>query len=251
MTNRPRRTHRIAASILIGAALALAGCGNGGALRIEPERFDFGSVRHGEVRLATLRLVNDGAKDVTFQVSPNCECIGVGGGYRNVIAPGESVDLAVRFDSGRISPGEIDGKFFLVRTDEEGGRQVRVAVRGVVRKVVEATGTKIQLGEIGAPRPDAITALAEFRPADGFRLAVERIDPLGPDSAHLEASPRGPDDGGAVRVEIAVRPDARRRIGPLHAEFVVHLRATDADGTASTVRERVVVDGFWGANAPR
>lgn len=233
--------------------LALGGCaGEPGKLVIEPTSLEFGTVRHGEVRHATLRLRNPGNDDVSFQARATCGCLALGAGYRTLVAPGEYIDLQVRFDSAHIVPGKQDGsKGIEIKTNEAGSTAVLVPLIADIVRIVDVVGTRVRLEEIAPGHGRETPRFAEFRPSQGYTLRVERIQPLGADAAFLEFTPEAPAPDGAIQVEITVKPDATRATGSFEAGAEVHFVLTAPDGATSKLVERIVVVGTWTHTAPR
>jgi len=235
------------------ALLALAGCsGEPAKLVIEPTALEFGSVRHGEVRHVTLRLRNPGNDDVSFQARATCGCLALGAGYRTLVAPGEHIDLQVRFDSAHIVPGKQDGsKGIEIKTNEAGSTAVLVPLIADIVRIVDVVGTRVRLEEVALGNGRETPRAAEFRPSQGYTLTVERIQPLGPDAVFLDFTPKAPAPDGAIRVEITVKPDAQRPIGQFEAGAEVHFVLTAPDGVSSKLVERIVVVGTWTHAPPR
>ena len=237
----------------LAALVLLAGlgaCGGAGGLRAEPEAVEFGVVRHTEVRLARVRLVNDGPAPVSFQVTPSCGCIGLGGGYRNVLDPGESTTLDVRFDSGREVPGHFQ-KPLDVHTNEDGGRHFQIPLRADIVRVLDVIGAQVRFGQLGGGPEDLVERMVEFKPSQGHRVELVRIEPLGTDSALLRFTSHAGEPGAALRVGVAVRPEAQRGVGAFEAAARVHLQLTAPDGSAAPLAETIHVEGFWARAAPR
>lgn len=249
---RPQNVLALCAALLAAAVFAgLAGCGgDADGLVVEPASIDFGSVRHGEVRHAAIRLTNRGPADVTFQATPSCACFALGAGYRTLLGPGEHVDLQLRFDSGRTDAGVMD-KSLEIRTTEGGGRSVSVKLTADIVRVVDVVGTQIRLEQILPDRIGNKPRAAEFRPSQGYQLGVESIQPLGRDSTHLVFTPQPPTADGAILVEVAVKPDAKREIGPFDAGAQVHFVLTAPDGQIAKIQETIRVIGTWMHAPPR
>jgi hypothetical protein len=241
---------RAAAVVLCAFALGLASCGGGADLVVEPASVAYGPVRQGEVRITRVRLHNQGAKDVTFQAAVTCACFALEGGYRNVLAPDEVLDLTLRFDSRQQPPGRLE-KFLEIRTNEDGARLVSVPLRADIVRVLDLSGATIQLGPIDGDPQDFVPRTVEFRPTQGYTVTLEKIEPLGADSAHLTFTPQPATPAGVILVEVALQRDGRRAIGPFHAGARVHLKMTAPDGQAFTLAETVQVEGFWASDTRR
>ncbi|MEZ6008638.1 MAG: DUF1573 domain-containing protein [Planctomycetota bacterium] len=237
----------VLSTALLAAALfaGLAGCGSeADGLVVEPASIDFGSVRHGEVRHATIRLTNRGSTDVSFQATPSCACFALGAGYRTLLGPGEHVDLQLRFDSARTDAGVME-KSLEIRTTEGGGSKVSVKLTADIVRVVDVVGTQIRLEQLPVEGSSEPARSAEFRPTQGYTLAVERIVPLEADAAFLTFTAKEPGPDGAILVEVARKADAQRRIGPFKAGAQVHFLLTAPDGRIAKFQETIQVLGTW------
>lgn len=248
---RPIALPRLARiAVLVAWAAVLGACGSSGAVHTDPEAVEYGAVRQGEVRLTRIRLVNAGPTDVTFQAHVTCACFALGGGYRNVLGPGETLDLQVRFDSKDQPAGRLE-KALEIHTNEEGGRVLSVPLRADIVRVLDVSGATVGLKHLDGGPQDLVPRTVEFRPTQGYTVEVEKVEPLGTDSAHLLFTVQPPTPAGVVHLDVAVRPEAQRAIGMFVAGASVHLRLTAPDGSSFSMQQTVKVEGFWARSQPR
>lgn len=168
------------------------------ALRLSPDRLDFGEVRVGETRSAAVALENAGPVPLTVaEIDVPCGCLRVKLPNRT-IPPGGKEQATVEFlgTVGRL-PGEYRVAF---ATGEPARPRVAMLVRGVARREYRAEPETLAFGAIAAPRTLELT----LRRADGAPFELRAI--RGP-AGDFDCAWR-PDPAGGYR--IAVTAHARR-----------------------------------------
>lgn len=249
---RPKFFAAVWAAIVCGVALPLASCGqNGGPRRftVTPQIVDFGRVRRGEVRHATLRFENGGSEDVVFQASVSCPCFTLVGIERSLLGPGERLDVQLRFDSGSEPAGPLPQKTLAVHTNEAGAEKIEVPLRADILRTYDVTGASIHVGSVVGNAAEAEPRIVEIRPATGWGVELIQTRSL---STHntlaVDVPARLPTE--PLRIAISISPAAVHPRGPLQARLKLNLRVISPEGEVGETSEIVAVTGFWGRETP-
>lgn len=228
--------------LLLLAASLLGGCGGGDdtGLVASPERIDFGRMLHGDVSERTLTLVNRSDEDVTIRhTSFNCSCFALHP-FRKLLHPGEERSLTVRFLSGDVPAGPLQGKQLeLVSSDRQHPR-LRVSVVGEVVQSLTILPTFVKLGLLGAP-PSLEGRVVQVRPGPGMtvELVRHRVQP----SEAFESQATEVD--GGFDVSVRWREPAVRGRGRFLGSLEIYSRVTGAGFEARELEHVVRIHGEW------
>jgi hypothetical protein len=99
-------------------------------LSFVPARWEFGTLTAGSRAFVTLRVTNQGSRDVTISVVPMCGCLSTGPSRQVVPARG-TADFKFSFLADNVS-GEVR-ETYLVQTDLKGMDHFFYPVHGMIK----------------------------------------------------------------------------------------------------------------------
>ena len=97
----------------------------------QPEEWDFGAVKKGEIVSHDFQVKNDSGRTLTIKnVTTSCGCT-ASAAKKSVLEPGESTEVAVKFNSKGYS-GQVS-QFVYVNTDDPDNPTLKFTIRAFVK----------------------------------------------------------------------------------------------------------------------
>lgn len=233
---------RIVLAVLCAVVvLPAAGCGSSdAAIAVSPTTHDFGDVHLGDTRRHTFVLRNDSARTLGFRAKANCSCFKVAQSLRP-LDPGKELAFTVIFETARLSPKKLTGKYITIATDDPDIEPLIVPLTGQVIRTYDIRPTVHNRGRIVGRPEDYEPFKVLVRPLAGHTAAFEGIVAT-PDVFDVESEPV---DAGGIAVALRLRKDTWRPLGTFLAQVRLKLAITSPEGAIRREEPVVTVKGFW------
>jgi hypothetical protein len=124
-------------AILLAASTPQAAYTEGPALSFSPSQWEFGTLTAGSRAFVTLRVTNQGSRDVTVSIVPTCGCLSTGPSRQVVPARG-AADFRFSILAEDDESGEVR-ETYLIQTDLKGMDHFFYPVHGMVKRPATKT----------------------------------------------------------------------------------------------------------------